>query len=351
LVKQACAHSGTAVLATGPQSVMVGASQLAGGSVSELVGGSSVSEEPGFEVSEEPGAEVSEAGGAVVLLTSHDDVGLASTQSQSASTAPMTPMAVWMPQPSITQSWAASWMTSADSHWHLKSWVSQLATVTAADMMQDWAHSGTASALAWQGDTASQEVMGPSVLDGVGGSSEDSGGAVVSGGVSEDVGSGSAEDVGSGSLVLEDEPGSAEEVGSGSAEVGSADEVGSGWLVGSGTAVATQPQTERAAPRAATMSEAGHAERTQGSAVREMAAELAGVQRQPTSVVSVHPTDDPAAMMQEKAQTGNRVVRLRQADWAAVTCARAKRLTIAKGRCMIAVRDTKRHLEPGLSTS
>jgi hypothetical protein len=91
--------------------------------------------------------EVSEPG-ALVWLTLHGVVGLASTQPQRASTELMTWMAVTMPQPSMTQSCAAPWITADEAHWHSKSSVSQPAAVTAAEKMQDSAQSGTASALA-----------------------------------------------------------------------------------------------------------------------------------------------------------------------------------------------------------
>jgi hypothetical protein len=96
--------------------------------------------------------EVSEPGALVwltlVWLTLHGVVGLASTQPQRASTELMTWMAVTMPQPSMTQSCAAPWITADEAHWHSKSSVSQPAAVTAAEKMQDSAQSGTASALA-----------------------------------------------------------------------------------------------------------------------------------------------------------------------------------------------------------
>jgi hypothetical protein len=314
-VKQARAQLGTALEATGPQSDVVAAEQVVTG-LDDLEG----SEDEGSEDegSDDEGSkglddsddletpEVSEPG-ALVWLTLHEVVGLASTQPQRASTELMTWMAAAMPQPSITQPCAAPWMTADEAHWHSKSSVSQPAAVTAAEKMQDSAQSGTASALAWQGDTASHDGTGPEeevVMGPVEDVTEGGGGSEVAG---EDV----FEDGGSvGALVSE---GWAEdEVGSGS---GSADvvvmEVGSG----SGAAVATQLQTECPALMAPTMSvgRPEHRESTHGSAVREMAADEAGVQRHPGSVVSVQPISEPAEMMQEKAHSGNRVVRLRQA--------------------------------------
>jgi hypothetical protein len=132
------------------------------------------------------------------------------------------------------------------------------------------------------------------------------------GGSSEVAGEDVSEDEGSAGALVSGGWSEEDEVGSGS---GSADvvvmEVGSG----SGAAVATQLQTERPALMAPTMSvgRPEHRESTHGSAVREMAADEAGVQRHPGSVVSVQPISEPAEMMQEKAHSGNRVVRLRQA--------------------------------------
>jgi hypothetical protein len=156
--------------------------------------------------------------------------------------------------------------------------------------MHDSAQLGTASALAWQGDTASQEVMGPVEEDAVVegglevmgelGEDEDPGGVLeVSGGSSEDDGGwdsaeddGSADEVGGGWDDEDDGSGWDEDVGSADVDV-------TGSLVGSGAAVAAQAQTERPALMAPRTSVGLHAARTQPRAVWEMAVEDAGVHR------------------------------------------------------------------------
>ena len=86
LVKQAWAHSGTAVEATGAQSDLVAAAQDVGGS--ELVGPGSSDDSDDSDDSLD--GSLLEPGGLVVLLTLQGVVGLAVTQSQSALTEPMT---------------------------------------------------------------------------------------------------------------------------------------------------------------------------------------------------------------------------------------------------------------------
>lgn len=67
----------------------------------------------------------------------HGVVGFAVTQEQRALTelrtviAPSTP-----PHELITQFWAALWITAEDEHWHWKSVLAQLASLSAADSMQ-----------------------------------------------------------------------------------------------------------------------------------------------------------------------------------------------------------------------
>ena len=86
-MKQAWAHSGTAVEATGAQSDLVAAAQDVGGG-SELVGPGSSDDSDDSDDSLD--GSLLEPGGLVVLLTLQGVVGLAVTQSQSALTEPMT---------------------------------------------------------------------------------------------------------------------------------------------------------------------------------------------------------------------------------------------------------------------
>jgi hypothetical protein len=158
-------------------------------------------------------------------------------------------------------------MTEVEEHWHSKSSVAQFALVTAADSMQDEAQSGTASALAWQGDSESQVSVGPA-------------GSVVGGSVV----------VGSSSVVVSS---------SSSGSVGVGVGVGVGSSSGSGTAVATQPQTAAPASIAEPMASKSKLQpsRTQGTAVSWIFSELVGSQRQATSVAP-HPTSAAALVTQ-----------------------------------------------------
>lgn len=151
--------------------------------------------------------------------------------------------------------------------------MAHFALVTAAELMHEEAHSGTASADSWQGDSESQVSSG-------------SDGSVVVGG---SVVAGS-------SVVVASSSSSVVVVSSSGSSVGVDGGVGSGSSVGSGAAVATQPQTEGPAAWTAMRSAMFvHAETTQSIALAEMASELVGSQRQLRSVAS-HPTC-PAALL------------------------------------------------------